>query len=81
MSDQVLYIVIAAAVVLIAVAVVITWLVMRAHEVKACNSLENRLLVSETELKTARELREADALAHERPRKRSRKPSSSSWRP
>ena len=66
MSEQVLYIVIAAAVVLIAVAVVITWLVMRAHEVKACNKLENRLLVTETELKTARELREADALAHEK---------------
>ena len=66
MTSQVLYILIAAAVVLIAVAVVITWLVMRAREVKACNSLENRLLVSETELKTARELREADALAHEK---------------
>ena len=66
MTTQVLYIVIAAAVVLIAVAVVITWLVMRAREVKACNSLENRLLVSETELKTARELREADAASHEK---------------
>ena len=66
MTSQVLYIVIVAAVVLIAVAIVITWLVMRSHEVKTCNNLENRLLVSETELKTARELREADALAHEK---------------
>ena len=66
MTSQVLYIVIVAAVVLIAVAIVITWLVMRSHEVKACNNLENRLLVSETELKTARELRDADAASHEK---------------
>ena len=66
MTSQVLYIVIAAAVVLIAVAIVITWLVMRSHEVKACNQLENELIAAKEALKSAQTLQEAQADAHEK---------------
>ena len=55
-----------AAVAAVVIAVVITWLVMKERRVKACNSLENQLLVARTELKNARTLREADAAAHEK---------------
>ncbi len=58
-------IILVAAAVLVAVAVVITWLLMRAHEVKACNSLENELISVKESLKTATALREADSAAHE----------------
>ncbi len=63
--DHVTLIILVAAAVLVAVAVVITWLLMRAHEVKACNSLENELISVKESLKTATALREADSAAHE----------------
>jgi len=39
---------------------------MRAHEVKACNELENKLIASAEALKSAQALREAEAAAHEK---------------
>ncbi len=46
------YIIIAAAAAVI-IAVVITWLIMRAHEVKACNELENKLIGAQKDLENA----------------------------
>ncbi len=48
-------IIIAAAVAVI-LAVVITWLIMHAHEVKACNALENQLIVARRDLENADKL-------------------------
>lgn len=45
-----------AAAILIAVAIVITWLLMRAHEVKACNALENQLIGARRDLENADKL-------------------------
>ena len=47
-------------------AIVITWLIMHAHEVKACNSLENELIASKEALKASQALREAQSAAHEK---------------
>ena len=49
------YIIIAAAAAVI-IAVVITWLIMRAHEVKACNELENKLIGAQKDLENAQKL-------------------------
>ena len=51
---------------LLVLAIVITYLIMKARQVKACNELENQLIVAQTELKNANALREADAQAHEK---------------
>jgi len=48
-------IIIAAAVAVI-LAVVITWLIMHAHEVKACNALENQLIAARKDLENADKL-------------------------
>jgi len=48
-------IIIAAAVAII-LAVVITWLIMHAHEVKACNALENQLIAARKDLENADKL-------------------------
>ena len=48
-------IIIAAAVAVI-LAVVITWLIMHAHEVKACNALENQLIAARRDLESADKL-------------------------
>lgn len=48
-------IIIAAAVAVI-LAVVITWLIMHAHEVKACNALENQLIAARRDLENADKL-------------------------
>ena len=48
-------IIIAAAVAVI-LAVVITWLIMHAHEVKACNALENQLIAARSDLENADKL-------------------------
>ena len=45
---------------LVAVGVIITYFVMRAHQVKACNEYENQLIRTESELKAARELQEKE---------------------
>ena len=49
------YIIIAASAAVI-IAVVITWLIMRAHEVKACNELENKLIGAQKDLENAQKL-------------------------
>ena len=54
--DTVTLIIIVAAAILIAVAIVITWLVMRAHGVKACNELENQLIAARRDLENADKL-------------------------
>ena len=54
--DTVNLIIIVAAAVLIAVAIVITWLVMRARQVKACNALENELIAARRDLENAEKL-------------------------
>lgn len=51
---------------LLVLAIVITYLIMKARQVKACNELENQLIVAQTELKNANALREADVQAHEK---------------
>ena len=50
-----LYIIVAAAI-LVAAATVITWLIMRAHEIKACNELENQLIAAQKDLENAEKL-------------------------
>ena len=45
-----------AAVVAVIIAVVITWLIMHAHEVKACNELENKLIAAQKDLENAEKL-------------------------
>lgn len=45
-----------AAVAAIIIAVVITWLIMHAHEVKACNELENKLIAAQKDLENAEKL-------------------------
>ena len=47
-------------------AAVITWLIMHAHEVKACNTLENELIASREALKASQAIREAESAAHEK---------------
>ena len=59
-----LYIVIA--VVVLLAAIVITYLIMHARQVKACNGLENELIRSQEALKNAQALREADRGAYEK---------------
>jgi len=54
--DTVNLIIIVAAAILIAVAIVITWLVMRARQVKACNELENELITTRAALDNAKQL-------------------------
>ena len=60
------YYIIGAAAVLIAVAIVITYLVMKQARVKACNELENEVIATKEALKAAESLRQADAAAHEK---------------
>ncbi len=48
--------IILAAAVAVMLAVVITWLIMHAHEVKACNSLENQLIAALKDLENADKL-------------------------
>ena len=50
----------------IVLAALITYLLMHAREVKACNGLENELIASREALKSAQTLRQADAAAHEK---------------
>ena len=45
-----------AAVVAVIIAVVFTWLIMHAHEVKACNELENKLIAAQKDLENAEKL-------------------------
>ena len=45
-----------AAVAAVIVAVVITWLIMHSHEVKACNELENKLIGTQKDLENAQKL-------------------------
>ena len=47
-------------------AALITWLIMHAHEVKACNVLENELIASQEALKASQAIREAESAAHEK---------------
>ena len=54
------------AIVAVILAAVITWLVMRSHEVKACNALENELIASKEALKASQAIREAESAAHEK---------------
>ena len=56
-----LFIVIAAV-----VAALVTFLIMHAHEVKACNNLENKLIASQEALKAAEAIRQAESAAHEK---------------
>ncbi len=65
MDTVILYIVLAAAVLLV-LAVVITYLLMKAREVKACNRWENEAVGLREALKSAEALREADAAAYEK---------------
>ena len=62
---QIHYILLGAAFV-VAVAIVITYLIMHAREVKACNELENSLIGAKEALKAAQGLREADERAHQK---------------
>ena len=55
MDNGILYIIVAAAILLVA-ATVITWLIMHAHEVKACNELENKLIAAQKDLENAEKL-------------------------
>ena len=48
--------IILAAAVAVMLAVVITWLIMHAHEVKACNTLENQLIAARKDLENADKL-------------------------
>ncbi len=50
----------------VVVAVVITFLLMHAHQVKACNALENELIAAQEALKAAQTLRESESAAHEK---------------
>ena len=50
----------------VVVAVVITFLLMQAHQVKACNALENELIAAQEALKAAQTLRESESAAHEK---------------
>ncbi|MBO4625631.1 MAG: DNA recombination protein RmuC [Bacteroidales bacterium] len=54
------------AVVAVIVAIVITWLIMHARQVKACNTLENDLIASKEALKASQAIREAESAAHEK---------------
>ena len=54
------------AIVAVILAAVITWLIMRSHEVKACNALENELIASKEALKASQAIREAESAAHEK---------------
>ena len=55
--DTVNLIIIVAAAILIAVAILITWLLMRTRQVKACNALENELIAAKAALENAEKLR------------------------
>ncbi len=61
-----LSIVICIAAVLLIAAVVITYLIMHARQVKACNVLENEIIRSQEALKNAQALRETDRQAFEK---------------
>lgn len=61
-----LYYLIGAATGLLIAAVVITYLIMKSRQVKACNELENQVIAAREALKAADTLREADAQAHEK---------------
>ena len=50
----------------VVVAVVITFLLMHAHQVKACNALENELIAAQEALKAAQTLRKSESAAHEK---------------
>ena len=54
--DTVNLIIIVAAAILIAVAIVVTWLVMRTRQVKACNALENELIATKATLENEKKL-------------------------
>ena len=61
------YLIIAiAAVAAAGIAALITYLIMHAHEVKACNNLENQLIASQEALKAAEAIRQAEGSAHEK---------------
>ena len=63
MTTEVILILAAVAVI---VAIVITWLIMHARQVKACNTLENDLIASKEALKASQAIREAESAAHEK---------------
>ena len=54
------------AIVAVILAALITWLIMHAHEVKACNALENELIASQEALKASQAIREAESAAHDK---------------
>lgn len=58
--------VIIAAAVAVVLAVVITWLIMHAHEVKACNTLENQLIAARKDLENADKLQKMQQEAFSR---------------
>ena len=61
------YLIIAiAAVAAAGISALITYLIMHAHEVKACNNLENQLIASQEALKAAEAIRQAEGSAHEK---------------
>ena len=62
---QIHYILLGAAFVVV-VAIVITYLIMHAREVRVCNELENGLIREREALKAAKELRETESQAHEK---------------
>ena len=64
--NTMLSIVICIAAVLLIAAVVITYLIMHARQVKACNVLENEIIRSQEALKNAQALRETDRQAFEK---------------
>ena len=55
-----------AAVAAVIFAVVITWLIMHAHEVKACNELENQLIATRKDLENADKLQKMQQESFER---------------
>ena len=63
MTTEVILILAAVAII---VAIVITWLIMHARQVKACNTLENDLIASKEALKASQAIREAESAAHEK---------------
>ncbi len=63
---EILIIVAPIAIALLVIAVLVTWLILKSRYGKALNSVENRLIASESEVKSLQTLRENDAASHEK---------------
>ena len=63
---EILLIVAPVAVALLIIAVLATWLILKSRYGKALNGVENRLIASESEVKSLTALRENDAASHEK---------------